>query len=78
MDRDEIRAILADTIRALDRAIDDEPPADPDAEGRWLQRMRTLGRLAGEYRKLEKDRDLDEMAEELALLQADDEAPADR
>jgi|GEM_PF-2165023 uncharacterized Zn finger protein (UPF0148 family) len=77
MDRDEIRTILADAIRALDHAIDAEPPADPGAEGRWLQRMRTLCRLAAEYRKLEKDRDLDEMAEELELLKADPDEPAD-
>jgi len=78
MDRDEIRAILADTIRTLDCAIDAEPPTDSDANQRWLARMRTLRALAGEYRKLEKDRDLDEMAEELDLLKADDEPPADR
>jgi len=39
--------------------------------------MRTLCRLAAEYRKLEKDRDLDEMAEELELLKADPDEPAD-
>ena len=75
MDRDEIRAILARTIRALDRAIDDDPPRDPDAEQRWLARIRTLRGLASEYRKLEKDRDLDEMAEEIELLKED--APDD-
>lgn len=77
MDRDEIRTILADAIRTLDRAIDAEPPADADAEGRWLARMRTLRGLAAEYRKLEKDRDLDEMAEELELLKADPDEPTD-
>ena len=71
LERDDIRMILADAIRALDRSIDDEPPADPEAEARWLERMRTLRSLAGEYRKLEKDRDLDEMADELDLLKDD-------
>ena len=70
-DRDDIRTILAETIRALDRSIDAEPPADPDAEKRWLERIRTLRGLASEYRKLENDRDLDEMADEIEYLKAD-------
>jgi hypothetical protein len=75
LERDDIRTILTDTIRALDHAIDDDPPDSPDEEKRWLERMRTLRALTSEYRKLEKDRNLEEMADEIELLK--DDAAAD-
>lgn len=70
-DREAILSILAANVRALDEAIDSEPAEDPTDERLRLQQLRTLGSLAGEYRRLQKDRDLDEMAEEIDFLKTE-------
>lgn len=74
-DRDELLSILAANVRALDAVIDSEPADSPDEERIRLQQLRTLASLVAEYRKLKKDCDLDEMAEEIDLLTTDGESP---
>lgn len=68
-DRDEILSILEEAIHDVrDRAISHEVET-PEDERLLINWYRTLGSLTGQYRKLRKDRDLDEMEEELELLQ---------
>ena len=62
-------SILADTIQDVHDDIEDRDPDDIDAEKLQIRWIRTLGYLAGQYRKLMKDTDIDEMEDELALLQ---------
>ncbi|WP_134670245.1 hypothetical protein [Halorussus marinus] len=59
----------ADTIRDVHDEIKDSDPDGIDAEKLQLRWVRTLGYLSGQYRKLMKDTDIDEMEEELDLLQ---------
>ena len=68
-ERDEIKAILATRIRALDATIEAADPATDDEAHLNLRRIRELGHLAGQYRKLMKDTDIDELEDDLALLQ---------
>lgn len=67
-DREEILAILAEQIRDVRDRIaerDDETEGDEHLSIKWI---RTLGYLSGQYRKLMKDTDIDEMEEDLELL----------
>lgn len=69
-DRDEILARLADTIELTHEqidAIDAETPEDHELLIKWI---RAQGYLAGQYRKLLKDEDLDELRETADLLEA--------
>lgn len=67
-DREQIQQQLADRIDFIDDRIaavlaDDD--VDEEVLIRWV---RAQGYLAGQYRKLMKDTDIDEMQEELSLL----------
>lgn len=67
-EREEIRSILAARIRAIDERLEDidaEAGMDEEVQIRWT---RTLGYLSGQYRKLLKDTDINEMEEDLELL----------
>lgn len=67
--RDDVVEILLHTIGTLERSIDQQVPETP-AEQRWyLEQVRTLGQLAGQYRLLTRDTDVDEMQDQLELLQ---------
>lgn len=70
LSRDEILSILGKTMRNLEDQIQskDIDPADPDLH---LRRIRTLGYLTDQYRKILNDQDLDKMQEDLALLKGD-------
>ena len=71
-DREAVLERLADTIELThDRveSLEIDSHEDQELQIKWI---RTLGYLSGQYRKLLKDEDLDEMAEELELLQAED------
>lgn len=68
-EREEVLSILADTIRDVHGEIEDRDPDDIDDEKLQIRWVRTLGYLSGQYRKLMKDTDIDEMEDELALLQ---------
>ncbi|MDG5761531.1 hypothetical protein QA600_19555 [Natronococcus sp. A-GB1] len=71
-DREAVLERLADTIELThDRveSLEIDSHEDQELQIKWI---RALGYLSGQYRKLLKDEDLDEMAEELELLQAED------
>jgi len=72
-EREAILSILAERIRAVDdrlNRLDEE--VDPDdleaqrMQDKWTQ---SLGYLAGQYRKLTNDTDIDELEEDVELLQ---------
>jgi hypothetical protein len=69
-ERDEIRELLADNIRALNDRVERTRTDDLDAETeqRQLQRLRTMAQLARQYRLLARDADVDEMEEDVELL----------
>ena len=74
-DREAVLERLADTIELThDRVerLEVDSHEDQELQIKWI---RALGYLSGQYRKLLKDEDLDEMAEELELLQAEDGEP---
>jgi hypothetical protein len=74
-DREAVLERLADTIELThDRVERPEVDSHEDQELQ-IKWIRALGYLSGQYRKLLKDEDLDEMAEELELLQAEDGEP---
>jgi hypothetical protein len=69
-EREEILSILAAQIRGTRERIDEYDVEDHDDEQLLIRWTRTLGYLSGQYRKLMKDTDLDEMEDELELLKA--------
>lgn len=68
-ERDEILSMLAQTIQTIHAQLQtmewDSSPEDQKLAIKWI---RTLGYLTGQYRKLMKDTDIDEMESELGLL----------
>lgn len=60
---------LLDTIGTLERSIAEQVPGTPAEHRRYLEEVRTLGQLAGQYRLLTRDSDVDEMQDQLELLQ---------
>ena len=69
-DREEILARLADTIELTHDRIENVDAKSAEAQELQIKWIRALGYLAGQYRKLLKDEDLDEVREELDLLEA--------
>ncbi|WP_202593593.1 hypothetical protein [Halococcus sediminicola] len=70
-ERKVILDTLAGRIHEIDDRLDQLDPELDDTEAQRLQIRwtRTLGYLAGQYRKLMKDTDIDEMEEDIELLQ---------
>jgi hypothetical protein len=70
-ERDEIRSLLADNIRALDERITQARTEglSTDTEPLQLRRLRTTAQLAREYRLLARDADVNEMEADVDLLQ---------
>lgn len=62
-EREEIRGILADNIRALDDRVQAarEGELSPEDERLQLKRLRALAQLARQYRLLARDPDVDEV-----------------
>ena len=69
-DRDAVLAMLDAGMADLNARIAAADPQTPDEEALHLKRVRTLGYLANQHRKLQRDRDLEALTEELELLQA--------
>lgn len=67
-EREQILSILATRIRAIDERLDDYEVGDVENEQMVIRWTRTLGYLSGQYRKLMKDTDLDEMEDTLDLV----------
>ena len=53
----------------LQRAIETATPETPEEQRLQLRRYHELGYLANQYRKLQHDTDLDEMAQRMELLE---------
>ena len=77
-ERDEIQTILTDQIRALNATIEDADPDSIDEQHLHLRRIRELGHLAGQYRKLLKDTDIDELQDDMELLKETRDVVEDR
>ena len=71
-DRDDVVQILLTVIGNLATRIDAQEPETTEEQELYLKQVRTLGQLAGQYRLLTRDTDIDEMQDELELLQQTD------
>lgn len=67
-EREEIMSSLAGRIDFVDERIADLVAAENTDEKILIRWIRTQGYLAGQYRKLMKDVDIDEMQDDLELL----------
>ncbi|KAB7514655.1 hypothetical protein DM867_05935 [Halosegnis rubeus] len=67
--RDEILGLLKDGMDAVQTDIDAADPATTDEQRLQLRRYHELGYLANQYRKLQRDTDLDAMDDRLELLE---------
>ena len=77
-ERDEIESILATRIRALNATIEDADPDSIDEHYLHLRQLRELGHLAGQYRMLLKDTDIDELQDDMELLKESRDVMEDR
>ncbi|CQR49236.1 MULTISPECIES: hypothetical protein [Haloferax] len=69
--RGEVLDLLEDAINETHRKIESGRVYDPENEKVRQGWMRVLGYLAGQYRQLLKDKDLDELAERIEALEED-------
>ena len=67
-DRDAVLAMLDDGIREAHRKVESGRVYDPQNEKVRQGWLRTLGYLAGQYRQLMKDKELEELQREVELL----------
>lgn len=69
-DREVVLELVADRIAEIDGLLDELDPDPDDLEAQRLQIRwtRTLGYLTGQYRKLMKDKDIDQLDEDIELL----------
>ena len=67
-DREEVLDLLDDAIREAHRKVESGRVTDAENEKVRVQWIRALGYLAGQYRQLMKDKELEEMEEEIELL----------
>lgn len=69
--REEILALLKDGMDAVQADIEAAEPATTAEQRLQLRRYHELGYLANQYRKLQRDTDLDEMHDRIELLEQD-------
>ena len=67
-DREEVLHLLAETIETTHGRVETFEADSREDEELLIKWIRALGYLSGQYRKLLKDEDLDEMAAELELI----------
>jgi hypothetical protein len=67
-ERDEIMDLLEDGIQEAHRKVTSGRVRDPEKEKVRQGWHRTLGYLAGQYRQLKKDEDIEELEKELELI----------
>jgi hypothetical protein len=67
-DREAILELLADTIRTTHDRIERSEAETPEEQELLIKWIRALGYLAGQYRKLLKDEDLDVLEEDVDLI----------
>ena len=68
-DREKVLDLLADTIEESHSRIDAFEADTIEEQELLIKWIRTLGYLSGQYRKLLKDSDLDELQEDVGLLE---------
>jgi hypothetical protein len=73
-DRDEILDLLEDGIREAHRKVESGRVYDAENEKVRQKWIRTLAYAANAYRQLAKDRDLEELAEEVERLKQQHQA----
>jgi hypothetical protein len=66
--RDDVIQILLRVIGDLAMRIDNQNPESTDEHQLYLDQVRTLAQLAGQYRLLTRDTELDEIQDDLELL----------
>lgn len=69
LERDEMLALLEDGIEEAHRKVKSGRVYDAENEKVRIKWIRTLGYVAGQYRQLIKDRDLEEIEERLEELE---------
>ena len=67
-DREEVLALLADTIETTHARIEAFEAETHDDQELLIKWIRALGYLSGQYRKLLKDEDLDELEADIDLM----------
>ena len=67
-EREEILALLADTIRMSHSRIEHFEAETPEEQELLIKWIRALGYLSGQYRMLLRDEDLDVLEEDVNLL----------
>lgn len=68
-DRERVLHLLVDTIDSTHGRINDFEAETTEEQELLIKWIRTLGYLSGQYRKLLKDSDLDELQEDVGLLE---------
>jgi len=66
--RDEVLSLVEDGLREAHRKVESGRVYDPENEKVRQGWLRTLGYLAGQYRQLRRDEDLEQMRQEIADL----------
>lgn len=77
-DRDDVLGMLSKTMDVVGDRIDASDPETAEEERLLIRWVRTQGYLAGQYRRLKADTDLDEMEEELELFERAEELRGNR
>lgn len=76
--RDDVLGILSETMDVVGDRIDASDPETAKEERLLIQWVRAQGYLAGQYRKLKADIDIDEMEDSLELLEQAQDLRSDR
>lgn len=71
--REKVIEKLESAINDLETAIESANPESHKEQKLQLKRYHEIGYLANQYRKLKRDTDLDDMAEDLAMLKEGDD-----
>lgn len=68
-ERDDVLTMLGETMQDVRDRIAASDPETPEEERLLIQWVRAQGYLAGQFRTLKADTDLDEMEDHLELLE---------
>ena len=73
-ERDEVLSLLEDGMREAHEKVKSGRVYDAENEKVRQKWIRTLGYIAGQYRQIKKDEDLEELDERLSKLEESEEA----
>lgn len=68
-ERDAVLAMLQESMQEVRERIQASDPQTPEEERLLIKWFRAQGHLAGQYRLLKRDTDVDEMEDRLELLE---------